>query len=85
MLLVTGYKRSERLLHETQFLVTLVIFVEEKPEKEKSRRKVVCMPLRVTAFPKFKQASKIKTTYFTKSRTVIVGFWGGSGIFHHLV
>lgn len=49
--LVTGCKRSENLLHEIEFLVTLVTFVEEKPEKEQSRRKVVYILLRVTAFP----------------------------------
>lgn len=80
----TGYKSSEHLLHE-KISGNLVIFVEEKPEKEKSRGKVVCIPLRVTPFLRFKQASKIRTNYFTKSRTVIVGFWGGSGIFHRLV
>lgn len=82
-MLVTGYKRSEHLLHETEFLVTLVTFEEEKPEKEKSRRKVAHIPVRITVFPRFKQASKMKTNYFKRSRTVIVGFWGGSGIFHH--
>lgn len=56
--------------------------MEEKPQKEKSRRKVVYILLRVTAFPRFKQTSKIN--YFKKSGTVIVGFWGAIGIFQHL-